>query len=482
MRINSTPFFIFLSVAALLYRNCRGNKKSIYILCVCNLLFYASFSLRHIPVLLFIAASSYFSAVYIDDRKKGGKKIHMAPIVIINLLLLLFYKYAVTVSSMLGIPEIRSVVSSLTWPLGLSFYTFAALGYVMDVYMGKIEAGRDFAKHLAFVGFFPVISSGPIMRYSDFSKETEKPRSFDYADIEPGMIRMLWGLEKKLVVADGIGKIVDSIYSSYWIMAGPFLCMAAILYTLQIYCDFSGYSDIAIGAAKVMGINVKENFLRPFLAQTYSDFWARWHISLTGWFKDYLFTPLAFTWPQLGSFSMFIIYPISGIWHGAGWSFIIWGALNGAMLVFGRKTAKKRRKMAKNNPLYKNPSVKHIIQSAIVFLLFTVTLIFFRLTDIKQAFRVLAGLFRGWGSLTNVPGTIAVLKNVGLGRVSGAVLSGSIALVLVVELQEEKRKTHISEMLASMPATSKITACYFLLIMIMLFGNMAQSAYIYNAF
>ena len=469
-------------MATLIYRNCKEYRLSVYVLCACNLIFYASFSLKHIPVLLFVTVSSYYSAVYIENRRNNKKKVNMPVIALLNLSLLLFFKYAVSLAESIGWNSISSAVSSFAWPLGLSFYTFSAFGYVMDVYMGKTEANKNITEHFAFVGFFPVISSGPIMRYDDYSVQLKKDRSLEYSDIEPGMIRMLWGLEKKLVVADGIGKIVDSNYSSYGTMPGPFLCLAALLYTLQIYCDFSGYSDIAIGAARIMGIRVKENFLRPFLAQTYSDFWARWHISLTGWFKDYLFTPLAFTWPQLGSFSMFIIYPISGIWHGAGWSFVIWGALNGAMLVFGRKTAKKRRKMAKVNPLYKNPAIKHIIQSSIVFLLFTVTLIFFRLTDIKQAVRVMVGLFKGWGSLVNVPETIAVLKSVGIGRVSGAVLSGSIVLMLAVELREEKRKMHISEMLASMPALSKIAACYFLLIMIMLFGNMAQSAYIYNAF
>ena len=265
-------------------------------------------------------------------------------------------------------------------------------------------------------------------------------------------------------------------------MPAPFLIFAALLYTMQIYADFSGYSEIAVGAAQVMGIKVKENFMRPFLAQNYSDFWARWHISLTTWFKDYVFIPLSFNFRQLGLFSLFIIYPISGIWHGAGWSYIIWGVLNGFFLVFAKKTAKKRRKLAKSNPFYKNRTVKHIIQSAIVYVLFTVTLIFFRLTDITAALSVFAGMFKGWTSVLNIPYMISILKSIGIGTVSGLLLVFNMALLLVVELKEEKGKTHISEIIRNMKPAGRISVYYGLLILIILFGNMARSSYIYNAF
>ena len=488
MEVNSISFFAFLGLSSVIYRYTKKDNAAIMLIAVCNILFYLSGGRMYIPVLLFVVGASYLAAIHVEKCKESDKKPHMGIVIILLLSLLLFFKYynfaSGIINSVFSLIGVKLSVSkhSLVWPLGISFFTFTAIGYVIDVYLNTTKANRDFVKHIAFVGFFPTISSGPIMRFNDFDAQLKMPRSFDYEQVCAGMTRMLWGFVKKLVIADNIGKIVDSIYSSYSDMPAPFLIFAALLYTMQIYADFSGYSEIAVGAAQVMGIKVKENFMRPFLAQNYSDFWARWHISLTTWFKDYVFIPLSFNFRQLGLFSLFIIYPISGIWHGAGWSYIIWGVLNGFFLVFAKKTAKKRRKLAKSNPFYKNRTVKHIIQSAIVYVLFTVTLIFFRLTDITAALSVFAGMFKGWTSIMNIPYMISTLKSIGIGTVSGLLLVFNMALLLVVELKEEKGKTHISEIIRSMKPAGRISVYYGLLILIILFGNMARSSYIYNAF
>lgn len=488
MEVNSIRFFAFLGLSAIIYRFIKSDKAAIWVIAVCNMLFYLNGGRMYIPVLLFVVGASFLSAIYVEKRKAANKKPHIGIIIMLLLSLLLFFKYynfvAGIINSLMSFIGVNITISkhSLVWPLGISFFTFSAIGYVIDVYLNTTKANTDFIKHLAFVGFFPTISSGPIMRYNDFNDQLKIQRSFDYEQVCVGMTRMLWGFVKKLVIADNIGKIVDSIYSSHSEMPAPFLILAALLYTMQIYTDFSGYSEIAIGAAQVMGIEVKENFHRPFLAQNYSDFWARWHISLTTWFKDYVFIPLSFNFRKLGLFSLFIIYPISGIWHGAGWSYIIWGVLNGFFLVFAKKTAKKRRKFNKTNPLYKNKTIKHIIQSAIVYLLFTVTLVFFRLTDISVALSVFTGMFKGWSSLFNVSYMISTLKSVGIGTVSGLLFVFNIVLLLIVELKEEKNKTHISVIIRNMKPSKRIATYYGLLLLIILFGNMAQSSYIYNAF
>ncbi len=488
MALNSLYFLLFLSFVSFLILKV-SNKNSIFLICIANIFFYMYGGAEFIYILLLIIVFSYFSALFIEYQKERKKPYFIFLIIVLSISALLIFKYynfAVriinTLLSIIGFTPFLTP-HELLWPLGISFYTFTALGYILDVSLSKYKANKNFFSHFAFVGFFTTISSGPILRFNDFQKELIKEKTFNFDRISQGFLRIFIGSFKKLVIADNIGKIVDSIYSSTTpLYSSPILLIAILLYAVQIYSDFSGYSDMAIGASKVIGFDITENFKRPYLAKNYADFWSRWHISLTTWFRDYIFIPLSFTFPKLGLFSIFIIYPISGLWHGAGSTFIIWGALNGLFMILDKQTAKKRRKFNKINPIYKNETIKHFIQSLIVFLLFSVTLIFFRFRDSNIANSVFLGMFNNWSSLFDFSYLSNSFAIIGLNFTTTISTITFILLLLINDLIEEKKQKNICEIISTLPAYKKIVLIYLLAIIFMIFANTGTSSYIYYQF
>ncbi|MDD3428783.1 MAG: hypothetical protein PHG02_02105 [Oscillospiraceae bacterium] len=422
MSFTSAQFMLFLPLCIVAFF-VLPKKWQPVVLLVASYAFYASQGLAYVLLLLAATAVTYCAAHIVSTQQKGTKrKAAFVAALLLCLGSLCFFKYYnffnTQLAALLNVAGIGYIPQKLTLlaPLGISFYTFQSLGYLIDVYQHVMPLEKSFVKYAAFVSFFPCVSSGPIERGTGLLPQLNAPVVFEWENFAQGVTRILIGFFKKYVVAETLGQFVNVIYGdlgtglpSVQNFGGPFLLMASLMYSYQIYCDFSGYSDIAIGTAKALGFTVMENFTRPFAAKSYTELWARWHISLTSWFRDYIFTPLAMKnsggrcAKLKGLFNLFIIFPISGLWHGAAWTYIVWGALNGLYMVIGKITVKKRRKWAKNNLLYKKKWTKDVIQIGIVYLLFTSCIIFFRAPSLQEALYIYAMLPRGWGSILAQP-------------------------------------------------------------------------------
>jgi D-alanyl-lipoteichoic acid acyltransferase DltB (MBOAT superfamily) len=276
-------------------------------------------------------------------------------------------------------------------PVGISFYTFQAVGYTIDVYRGDLKAERHLGIYALFVSFFPQLVAGPIERAKNLLPQFKQSFNIDYERISSGLKIMLWGFFMKLVVADRLSVYVDAVYNNVPQHNGTSLLLATFLFAIQIYCDFAGYSNIAIGAAKIMGYSLMENFRRPYFSRSISEFWKRWHISLSTWFKDYLYIPLGGNRVSSSRhlFNLFVTFLISGIWHGANWTFVVWGALHGVFLIVG--VLKNRiLKLQKNN---------QFIDIIITLTLVLFAWIFFRANTISDAFIIIEKIFTQKGSL-----------------------------------------------------------------------------------
>lgn len=369
-------------------------------------------------------------------------------------------------------------------PLGLSYFTFQSMGYVIDVYQKVCPAQKNPVKYALFVSFFPCIFTGPIERAGHLMPQFDAPARFDYDRVAGGVFRMLWGYCKKMVLADTIGGFVKSVYSLPEGMPGPYLLLASLLFSYQIYLDFSGCCDIAIGGAQALGFTLTENFNRPFGAHSYTELWNRWHMSLTGWFRDYIFTPLSFAnrglpgfWGKLqGWFNVFIIFPISGLWHGASWGYVIWGVFNGLFMVIGKATARRRRKLNKKNPLYKNALLRTAIQRTIVYLLFTFCIVFFA-ADLYggSAGAVLGGIFGGWDMGVSAFWNGLAGKGLDIAAIAVLVIGG--VLVAAVE-----SRGLVSDWIRRQRFFVRWPLYWLLALALLTFGVFGQSAFIYQQY
>jgi len=282
-------------------------------------------------------------------------------------------------------------------PVGISFYTFQALSYSIDVYRGKIEPTKDIIAFFAFISFFPQLVAGPIERATNLLPQFLKKREFNYDTAVDGMRQILWGLFKKIVVADNCAVYVDQVFSTYTEQSGSTLLLAAIFFTFQIYGDFSGYSDIAIGTAKLFGIKLMRNFNVPYFSRDIAEFWRRWHISLTTWFRDYVYIPLGGSRVSKAKVlrNTFIIFLVSGFWHGANWTFIAWGAYHAILflpLILMGKNRKYTNQIAEGKTL---PSLKEVGQMLLTFFLVVIGWIIFRAESIGQAWEYFCGMCNG---------------------------------------------------------------------------------------
>jgi D-alanyl-lipoteichoic acid acyltransferase DltB (MBOAT superfamily) len=346
-------------------------------------------------LMLFVSLISYLSGICIENKISKG-------ILTIGLLtsfgVLFIFKYANFISS--SVNEILNILNikmhipflNVLLPVGISFYTFQAVGYIIDVYKGNIKAEKNFFIYALFISFFPQLVAGPIERARNLLPQFHKIHSLNTDNITKGLRLILWGYFMKVVVADRLAIYVDSVYNNVPHHNGTSLSIATFFFTFQIYCDFGGYSNIAVGCAKIMGFDLMTNFRRPYLAISVADFWRRWHISLSTWFKDYLYIPLGGNhcnkWRNY--YNLLVTFIVSGIWHGANWTFIIWGTLNGIFQIVGKMIDNlmiKRGGSYKKTNLLKASS--YIWNLLITFLLISFTWIFFRANNVNEAFLIL---------------------------------------------------------------------------------------------
>ena len=432
MLFNSFEYLIFLPIVFVLYwfvfdyalRSCKHQLlwQNLFVV-IASYIFYGWWDWRFLILIAITTILSFLSGLGIERAPtQRGKKAVMIANIVVNLGILGIYKYydffAREFAELFGI-ESDFLLLHLILPVGISFYTFQALSYSIDVYRKQIEPTHDIVAFTAFLSFFPQLVAGPIERATNLLPQFQKKRTFDYATAVDGMRQILWGLFKKIVVADNCATYVDTVFADVSNQSGSTLVLAAVLFTFQIYGDFSGYSDIAIGTAKLFGIKLMRNFNVPYFSRDIAEFWRRWHISLTTWFRDYVYIPLGGSRPDTSSLSSnslfassptaytkciavrntFIIFLLSGFWHGANWTFVLWGAYHALLfvpLLLMNKNRRYRDTVAtiilpdgtiKTKWL---PSLKEAGQMLLTFALAVFGWIIFRATGLKSLFSIVS--------------------------------------------------------------------------------------------
>jgi len=404
MLFNTVGFAIFFFLVFLIYwfvANKDLRLQNLFLLGA-SYFFYACWDWRFLFLLLFSTALDFFTGIKIGGTEnKRRRKCWFLLSICVNLGFLGLFKYynffALSFARALehlGL-QVHPWTLQVILPVGISFYTFHGLSYVIDLYRGKIRPERNFVDYAVFVGFFPLLVAGPIERATHLLPQIKRPRRFDYGQAVDGLRQILWGLFKKVVIADGCAGYVNSIFSHPEGYPGSVHLLAALFFAFQIYCDFSGYSDIALGTARLLGIDLLRNFAFPYFSRDIAEFWRRWHISLTTWFRDYLYIPLGGsqvgTWKKIRN--VFIIFLVSGFWHGANWTFIVWGALNAFFIlpsILFRTHRNNLDIVAKGRLL---PSVKEFFSMALTFGLTVFAWIFFRSESLGAAIRYCKTLF-----------------------------------------------------------------------------------------
>jgi D-alanyl-lipoteichoic acid acyltransferase DltB (MBOAT superfamily) len=407
MLFNSLEFILFFPIVATVYFVIPHKYRWAFLLAA-SYFFYMSWNPAYALLLLTSTAVTYTVSMLIPKRKTAGaKKTLLALCVTVNLAILFTFKYFELFTSGLYFVLDRLNVQyspvgySLLLPVGISFYTFQALGYAIDVYRGDIEPQRHFGKYALFVSFFPQLVAGPIERSKNLLPQFDEVHSFNYNNAVNGLKLMLWGYYKKIVIADTVCVAVNTVFNNIKVFDGLAIIIATLLFSIQIFCDFSGYSDIARGCALVMGFKLMKNFDHPYFSHSLREFWSRWHISLSTWFKDYLYIPLGGN--RKGKLrryiNLLITFLVSGLWHGANITFVVWGAIHGVCQIIGRITKPFRDRIFRFNSESKVYCVRNGISVIITFVTVSIAWIFFRADSVSDAVYAVIHLF-DWGSLS----------------------------------------------------------------------------------
>lgn len=402
MLFNSYQFLIFFPIVTAAYFLCPAKYKWLLLL-LASSIFYMAFIPKYILILAALIIIDYTAGIIIEKSRNRWRVIFLIVSISANLGLLAVFKYfnfftsnIDQVADFLHI-QFQPTYSSLILPLGLSFHTFQSLSYVIEVYKKKYKAEKHPGIYALYVMFYPQLVSGPIERPQHLIHQFYKNYTFKYQRVIAGFRLILWGLFKKMVIADRLGLFVDQIYASPGQYSGLFLAVATIFFSVQIYCDFSGYTDIAIGSAKVMGFKLVSNFNSPYLSKSIVDFWRRWHISLTSWFRDYVYIPLGGN--RVGQYrhyiNLMVLFLLSGFWHGANWTFIFWGLLHGTYVITYFLTVNIRKKLLIWTGLHKLSRLKNLVEVTITFTMVTFAWIFFRANNLQEAFYIVSHLFIG---------------------------------------------------------------------------------------
>lgn len=495
MLFNSLAFLVFFPIVTALYFATPHRRRWIVLLASSSY-FYMCFIPIYIVILFGTIVVDYVAALLIESAEGRRRKAYLALSIVANVGVLAVFKYYNflnhNIEALVTACDLKYSIPDLTivLPIGLSFHTFQAMSYTMEVYRGKQTAERHIGHYAVYVMFYPQLVAGPIERPQNLLHQFREPHELSDKNVAMGARLMLLGFFKKVVVADRLAFIVGKIYGDVGQYHGLALWIATFLFSFQIYCDFSGYSDIALGAARVMGFDLTNNFDRPYFSRSISEFWKRWHISLSTWFKDYLYVPLGGNRVGRGRWyaNLFIVFVVSGIWHGANWTFIIWGALHGAYLVFAIVSQPARDNLTRALGLRRRPRLHRAWQMTLVFALTSFAWIFFRANTLNDALYVCRHLFDFAGTTFTVRGLMAGPELTGLGipyasGITRVMLAQSVALIgvlLSLDVWQERRR--IDELLETTSTWKRWSLYYAMSFAIVLLGFSSEYQFIYFQF
>ena len=436
MTFNSWEFLLFYPVVLLLYF-VLPKKARWPMLLAASYFFYMCYSPELVFLILGTTIISWVASRCIErTEKKAVKRLFLVLTLVASLGVLFFYKYfnfiSTAISTAVGWFGASGdpVLLNLVLPVGISFYTFQTLSYAIDVYRGDVRSERNFFFYALFVSFFPQLVAGPIERPDNLIPQLRQPHPWSTPDAIKGAKHMIVGFFKKVCVADLLSGAVDSVYNSPSEAGSLAIVIATVFFAIQIYCDFSGYTDIAIGCARIMGIRLMKNFDHPYSATTIKEFWARWHISLSSWFRDYLYIPLG------GSrcsrprhlFNLFVVFMVSGLWHGANWTFVIWGALHGLYQIIGNLTAKPRARLIEKSGKSADSPLVVWPRRVITFILVAFAWIFFRANSLSDAVLIVKKLFSFTGG-----GIAATFSAMGINTTTAFLMLTSVLLLILID-------------------------------------------------
>jgi alginate O-acetyltransferase complex protein AlgI len=479
MLFNSLAFAIFFPLVAIIYFLLPQRQRTLHLL-ISSCIFYMAFIPAYILILALTILIDYTAGIFIE-RTNGRKRAWLLAVsVVVTCLVLFVFKYfyffidnAIIAAGLVGIPLTRPEIHIIL-PIGLSFHTFQSLSYVIEVYRGRQKAEWNIVTYATYVMFFPQLVAGPIERPQNLLHQFYERHEFDYLRVTSGLKRMAWGFFKKLVIADRLALYVNDVYAHPQNFSGLQLTIATFFFAYQIYCDFSGYSDIAIGAARVLGFRLMENFDRPYHSLTISEFWRRWHISLSTWFRDYVYIPMGGSrhGERRHLVSLLVTFVLSGLWHGANWTYAFWGVLNAAYLIAGSIRKDLGAGASSAVALSKTTIPTRIIMWASTFALTCVGWVFFRANSLGDAFYILTHLFRDWDfqhvtteqfSLRQMPVALA-----------------SIALLEILEFLQGNFL--LSDRIARLALAPRWATYACVILGIVMFGVFRQSQFIYFQF
>jgi D-alanyl-lipoteichoic acid acyltransferase DltB (MBOAT superfamily) len=484
MLFNSVPFLFFFTIVTILYFSIPYGFRWILLL-FASYMFYTGFRPEYLLLIILLTFGSYFSALQMGKEAIPSKRKKILLFCLaFHLGILFIFKYYNFFNSSLrglfghfdllyGLPSLPFLL-----PVGLSFFTFKSLSYAIDVYRREQVPEQHLGRLGLYIAFFPQLLAGPIERAKRLLPQFYERHDFDYQRVSDGLKLMLWGLFQKVVIADNLAPLVDAVYNHPTHFQGASLMLATLFFTFQIYCDFAGYSDIAIGAAQVLGFRTMDNFNRPYFSKSIQEFWRRWHISLSTWFRDYLYFPLGGNRVSVPRWylNLFVVLLICGLWHGANWTFLIWGGIHGFFLVFAAFTQGVRNRVHQAMGLNRVPKLQKTLKGLITFFLVCLAWIFFRANNISDGLYIVSHLWTGWGGFSAgalVPFEGVLKFNLVIGVVSTGIL------LIIHFLQGED---YFSHWLSQKRMVWRWSVYYSMILAILLFGPSQSKEFIYFQF
>ena len=479
MLFNSFAFLIFFPLVTLVYFLLAHKYRWLWLL-IMSCVFYMFFIPKYIIILFVTITIDYWAGIKIANSTGKVRKRYLIISIVSTILVLAIFKYANFFNSNVG-----ALASLLGWnysltslkiilPIGLSFHTFQSLSYVVEVYRGNYKPEKHFGIYSLYVMFYPQLVAGPIERPQNVLYQFYEKHKPEYKNISSGLKLMAWGFFKKLVIADRLAAVINPVYNHPAHYSGGTLFFVTLLFAQQIYCDFSGYSDIAIGVARIMGFRLMKNFDCPYFSKSISEFWTRWHISLSTWFRDYVYIPLGGSRVVMWRwyYNLMITFLLSGLWHGANWTFVVWGGLNGLYLVIEAHTKPWRKKVTEMIRFNRFPKIHYLLQVLVTVLLISLAWVFFRANSSSDALYIVSKIFHSNIFDINFSSFIDPLT-----------LTLCLGFILVLEIVQGLHKRYnVIKIIAGRPLYLRLGIYTLFLLVILNFGIFSSAGFIYFQF